>query len=111
MTVAFTAVILPLGRISDLRVAAVVSLLGSPALGLQHAVGICGRKPHLAQSVPADQVIRVRSGPPMLLLPSEAVPEAGIGHEAENSVTDWPLLFATQTWVPSEVMPSGLSNP
>jgi hypothetical protein len=76
--------------ISDLRIAAVVSLTGSPALGLQRGVGNCGRKPRLAQSAPADQVIPVRSRPPMPLLSWEAVPDPGSGHEAENSVTELP---------------------
>jgi len=102
MTVAFTFVIPPLGRISDLRTTAVASLVGSLPLGLQRGVGIRRRKPRLAQSVPADQVVRVRSGPAMPLLPWEAVPGPGSGHEAESSVTELPFAFATQTWVPSE---------
>ncbi len=47
----------------------------------------------------------------MPLLPWEVVPDPGSGHEAENSVTDWPSKFATQTWVPSEVTASGCQNP
>ncbi len=31
--------------------------------------------------------------------------------EAESSVTELPQKFATQTWVPSEAMADGLSNP
>jgi len=31
--------------------------------------------------------------------------------EAEISVTELPYRFATQTWVPSEVMEVGPSNP
>jgi hypothetical protein len=31
--------------------------------------------------------------------------------EADNSVTDWPFGFATQTWAQSDVMPREPSNP
>ncbi len=111
MNVALAVVVVSLVRISDLQIGAVVSLLGSPALGLQRGGGICGKKPHLAQSVPADQVIRVRSRPPMPLLPWEAVPDPGSGHEAGNSVTELPPPFVTQMWLPTDVMPSSSSNP
>jgi hypothetical protein len=47
----------------------------------------------------------------MPILPWEAVPDPGSGHEADNSVTDWPPKFATQTSVPSEAMAQGPLNP
>ncbi len=59
----------------------------------------------------ADPVVRVSSKPPVPPLPREAVPDPACGHDAGNSVTEAPSKFATQTWLPSEVMPSGPSNP
>ena len=43
----------------------------------------------------------------MLLRLSGEVADYERGQESGNSVTDWPFVFATQMWVPPEVMASG----
>jgi hypothetical protein len=77
-------------------IAAVTPSFLGPALGVQPGVAICGEKPHLTQSIPADQV-RVRPKPPTPFLLREADPDPGFGHEAGNSVTESSAWFATQS--------------